>query len=87
MADEPASATLKAIRPSGSRPTLARAARIISAEMSTPRTLARGYSRARNRAASPVPVPISRIRSGRPATAGVAAASARRCSTEPAPVR
>ena len=43
---------------------MACAARIISSEMSTPRTLARGNSRARNSAASPVPVPMSRTRSG-----------------------
>ena len=73
-----ASATLNATRPSGSSPTLRSRARIISSEMSTPRTLARGNSRARNSAASPVPVPRSRTRSGAGETCAVAVASAAR---------
>ncbi len=82
-----ASATRKATRPSGSRPTLPLAARIISSEMSTPRTLACGNSRAKSSAPSPVPVPTSSARSGAGFTWRRAAASGARCSTEPAPVR
>ena len=81
-----ASATRKATRPSGSRPTLPVAARIISSEMSTPRTLACGNSRARSSAPAPVPVPTSSARSGAGFTWRSAAARGARCSTEPAPV-
>ena len=73
--------------PSGSRPTLPAAARIISSEKSTPRTLACGNSRAKSSAPAPVPVPTSSARSGAGFTWRSAAASGARCSTEPAPVR
>ena len=62
--------------PLGVEPDLLLRGRIISSERSTPRTLARGNSRARNSAASPVPVPRSRTRSGTGVTFAVATASA-----------